>query len=38
MGENDFLLKDFNSKKIESEIWKNKYENQMNTTIGIKVC
>lgn len=36
LGENDSLSKNFNQKKTESEIWKGKYEGQMNTIISLK--
>jgi hypothetical protein len=36
LGENDQLQKNFNQKKTESDIWKGKYEAQMNTIISMK--
>jgi hypothetical protein len=36
LGENDQLSKGFNQKKTESEVWKQKYEAQMNSMIQMK--
>lgn len=36
LGENDQLSKGFNQKKTESEVWKQKYEAQMNNSIQMK--
>ena len=36
IGENDQISQKFSQKRDESDIWKNKYECQMNTIIQIK--
>jgi len=36
-SENDILVKNLNSKNTECDIWRSKYENQMNSVIGMKV-
>lgn len=36
LGENDQLSKQFSQKRTESDIWKSKYDAQMNTIISLK--
>lgn len=36
LGENDNLTKNLNQKRTESEVWKQKYESQMNAIIQMK--
>ncbi len=36
LGENDALAKTLSQKKTESEVWRQKYESQMNSVISMK--
>ncbi|KAL4438399.1 hypothetical protein ABPG74_009438 [Tetrahymena malaccensis] len=36
LGENDQLSKQFSQKRTESDIWKSKYDAQMNTILSLK--
>lgn len=36
LGENDNITKGYNQKKTECEVWKQKYESQMNSVIQMK--